>query len=284
MILDYRLTKRITMEDRTSRSYLPFINATERNETMDKPFEKISLTKDNFEDIIGAMHAPNALFLNAECLFVEYQDIIKMPWYVLMSVIHQNEKLAPLINVNHIDGLDDIGLMEWYCQRSNRNPLIDIASAPLDKVDYDEILTVLMKNSPILYEVDTELNAVGVIKLALRQGIVKQVIIYSDEVNQVIVDDAYKLFGKNRVKVFCGNLPQVLERMPQDSSYMISDFNKIISIADAGKLDYASLILPYDYSYNFVIDEKRERTPIVDMTYLGKDHLFKYSYFNACYM
>ena len=251
---------------------------------MDPKFGEVNITKENFKDVMDSMHTNDGMFMNAECLFVEYQDIIKMPWYVLMSVIHQNEKLLPLINIKKIDGLDETGLMEWYCQRVNRNPLVEIASAPLEKVDYDEILDVLMRNSEIFYEVDTCLNAVSAIKIALRQGIVKQVIVYSDEINPVIEKDVYGLLGNKKVKFFAGNLDQVLERMPQDSSYMISDFNKAITIADAGKLDYASLILPYDYAYNFVMDENGNRNPIVDFDYLGKDHLFKMTYFNACYV
>ena len=38
------------------------------------------------------------------------------------------------------------------------------------------------------------------------------------------------------------------------------------------------------FSYNFIINDKDERVSIIDLTYLGKDHLFKYAFFNACYL
>ena len=111
----------------------------------------------------------------------------------------------------------------------------------------------------------------------------KSVVIYSEDNNKYIRDDIKRLFGKyDAVKYMYGDFEKVLEKIPQDSSFMLSDFNKVVTMADAGRLNYASLILPYDYEYNFVINEEGKRVPIVDMTYLGKDNLFKVAYFNAC--
>lgn len=248
--------------------------------------QEIDLTKDNFMDIMKSMHSSSGVFLNSECLFVEYHDIIKMPWYVLMTIVHQNEKLLPLINIKTISGLDDTGMLEWYCNRSNRNPLIDIASAPLDKVDYDMLLDVLMTASPILYEADTELNGVQVIKTAIKQGLAKNVIFYSEKNEPSIDEDIERIFGKSsKIEVCHGSFRKLLEtKIPDDTTYMLSDFNRVITLADTGKLNYASLVLPYDYAYNFIIHDDGTKEPIVDLEYLGKENVFKVAYFNACYI
>lgn len=244
--------------------------------------DEVVLTPENFKDVMQHMHTTNTTFMNSQCLFVEYYDIVKAPWFILLSVIHQNEKIKPIIDTEQISSYDTNQLFEWYCKRTNRNFLLDLAIAPTNKVAYNDILDVLMQNE-IFYQIDTKLNAVEAITIALKHKQAKSVVIYSEDNNKYIRDDIKRLFGKyDAVKYMYGDFEKVLEKIPQDSSFMLSDFNKVVTMADAGRLNYASLILPYDYEYNFVINEEGKRVPIVDMTYLGKDNLFKVAYFNAC--
>lgn len=244
--------------------------------------DSITITKDNFKDVMANMHTTDTMFMNSQCLFVEYHDIIKSPWFVLLTVIHQNEKIRPIIDTSRIAGLDTNQLFEWYCKRENRNFLLDLATAPTNKIEYNTILDILMNNE-IFYTIDTKLNAIEAITIALRQKMVKKVVIYTEEENRFVREDIQRLFGSyQNVKYWYGDFEKLLEKIPDDSSYMLSDFNKIVSMADANHLNYASLILPYDFDYNFIIGDDGSKTPIVDMTYLGKDHLFKISYFNAC--
>lgn len=244
--------------------------------------DDIIITKDNAKDIMSNMKT-GGVFMNSKCLFVEYYDIIKAPWYILLSVIHQNETIRPIIKTSLVSYLDTNSLFEWYCNRKHRNFLYDLAAVPLDKVDYDQILDILMRNE-IFYTVDTELNAVQVIKTALKEHVVEQVVIYNEDENLFIREDIKRIFGNNpKVKFMHGDFSDVLKSIPNDSSYMLSDFNKAITMADENRLSYASLILPYDFEYNFVKDGKGEKVPAIDFAYLGKDHLFKLNFFNACY-
>lgn len=241
------------------------------------------LTAENFSTIMKNMRTQDKIFMNADCLFVEYYDILKCPWYVLLTVINQNEKLRPILDIDQVAYMNNDAQFEWYCNRKNRNFLFDLAKAPFDKVNYDEILSILMKNK-IFYDIDSTLNAKEAIDIALRQKQVKEVIIYAEENNQFIKDDVQRLFPKyNNVKFRCGNFEDVLKDIPVNSSYMLSDINKVITMADCGKLTMASVIIPYDFAYNYVIDEKGKKVPAVNFEYLGKDHLFKVHFFNACY-
>lgn len=246
--------------------------------------DDIILTSENFKEVISNMRTSKSLFLNSECMFVEYHDIIKCPWYILLSLISQNQKIKPILDLTEIEYLDSNGLFEWYCNRKNRNFLQDLAIDKNNPEEFDKILSVLMNNE-IFYSIDTKLNAVNSIKIAIKQRMVKNVIIYSEEENEYIRDDIKHIFGNiSNIKYRHGDFREVLKDIPIDTTYMLSDFNKIIIMAEENRLNYASLVLPYDFSYNFIINDKDERVSIIDLTYLGKDHLFKYAFFNACYL
>ena len=252
---------------------------------MPKVGESIELTKDNIKDVLSKYAKNDKMFVNSECVFVEYYDIIKCPWYILLTVIHQNEKVKQLLDLTPVEYLDSNELFEWYCNRKYRNFLFDLASAPIDKVDYDMLLTALMSNNEIFYQVDTRLNAVEPLKEVLRQKMMKKLIIYTEEKNDFVKEDITNLFGnKSNVLYYHGEFDKVLDKVPSDTTYFLSDFNKVVTMAEKNRLNLASLVLPYDFGYNYYFNDKNERTSYVDFTYLGKDHLFKVNYFNSCYV
>lgn len=241
------------------------------------------LTAENFSTIMKNMKVQDKMFMNSECMVVEYNDILKCPWFVLLTVIDQNKKLEPIMNLDKISSLDADSRFEWYCNRENRNFLYDITKIPPDAIDYDELLSILMK-SEILYEIDSTLNAKDAIDIALKQKQVKEVIIYNETNDSYMRKDIEKMYGKYKnVKFRCGEFSDVIKDVPIDSSYMLSDFTKVITMAECNKLNMSSVILPYDFEYNYIKNDDGERVPIVDFTYLGKENLFKVHFFNACY-
>lgn len=243
----------------------------------------IIMTVDNFSEIMKNMKTQDRLFMNSECMLVEYYDILKCPWYVLLTVLGQNEKVRPILDIDKISFLDSNSQFEWYCNRKNRNFLLDIALAPTDKVDYDQILDILMNNK-IFYDIDSSLNAKDAIDIALRQKQVKELIIYSEKNDPLIKEDINRIFSKYKnVKFRCGDFDTVAKTLPRDTSYMLSDFNKVVTLSECDKLNYSSIILPFDFGYNYITDDDGKKVPIIDFEYLGKDHLFKLNYFNACY-
>lgn len=245
--------------------------------------EDIILTKDNFTEVMSHMSTAKNMFLNSECMFIEYYDIIKIPWYVLLTVLSQNKKIRELLNLSEIEYLDSNGLFEWYCNRKNRNFLQDLAINKNIPDEFDTILDVLMDNE-IFYETNTQLNTVNIINVALSHKMVKNVIIYTDDENDYVKKDIEKIFTKKNVKYKYGDFRKILKEIPTDTTYIFSDFNKAIIMAEENHLNYSSLVLPYDFSYNFLTNENNERVPLIDFGYLGKDHLFKIAYFNACFV
>lgn len=244
--------------------------------------DDIILTRDNFKEIMSHMGTSKNIFFNSECVFIEYYDIIKSPWYVLLSVIAQNEKIKEILDLSQIEYLDSNGLYEWYVNRNNRNFLEDLHGKKY-LPDLDTLLEVLMENK-VFYETDTKLNTVRVVNTILEQKLTKELIIYTEKENQFVKDDIERLFPKKNIKYLYGEFREILKQIPSDTTYFLSDFNKVIDLSEENHLNFSSLVLPYDYSYNFYINEKNEKVPNIDFTYLGKDHIFKYTFFNACYV
>ena len=264
--------------------YRLFIFSIERVITMPKIGDIVDMTSDNAKDIMKNFAKQEEIFLNSECVFVEYYDILKCPWYILLSVLHQNDKIRPVVDLSAVEYLDTNELFEWYCNRKNRNFLFDLASAPTDKMDYDALLAALMENQ-VFYQVDTLLNVVEPLKICLRQKMIKKMVVYTEEDNPYVREDIVNIFGqKSNIHYYHGDFAKVLERIPTDTTYFLSDFNKIVTMAECKRLNLASLVLPYDFEYNFSYNEKDEKIPIVDMDYLGKDFIFKLNYYNSCYV
>lgn len=248
--------------------------------------DDIVLTDVNFEEIIGHMKTTDRPFTNSECLFVEYHDIVKAPWYILLTVLPQNKKANEVLKISELlEGMDSDALFEWYCNRQNRNFLLDIARLPCNQFDYDKLLSMMMEGNEIFYRVDTTLNAVPMIKKALIGKQAKSVIIYNETDNPFIRDDIKRLFGnRGSIKFLHGNFADVVKKnIPIDTTFILSDFNKVVTLADIGHLSYSSIVLPYDFAYNFIFSENGEKMPVVDFTYLGKDSMFKLNFFNSCY-
>ena len=242
------------------------------------------MTKDNIDEIFKHMTTGNRMFLNSECIFVEYHDILKCPWYILLTVLQQNNKVQPILDLTKIEYFNTDALFEWYCNRENRNFLYDLLKPEASNLDMDKLLDTLMDNE-IFYTIDMPLNATAAIQKVLKNKLVKKIVVYSESYSKYIEEDVKKLFSNSgNVKYRTGDLKKILkDDVPTDTTYFLSDFNKVITLADCDHLSYGSLVLPFDFEYNYCKNDKGERTPIIDFTYLGKDHLFKLAYFNSCY-
>lgn len=261
--------------------------------------EDVILTKDNAKEILTHMLTSDTVFTNAQCLFVEYHDCIKSPYFILLTVLSQNKKIRDLIDISPIDGLNTEQLFEWYINRKNRNFLLDLATMSEDQVPYDVLLEVLMNNE-IFFKTNSELNTVDLIHTAIRTKTAKQIIIFNDmhydqngvalevtkNTNKFISDDVTRIFGKTSgVKFVSGDFRKVVKSLPVDTSYILSDFNKITILEEEKHLTYASLILPIDFAYNYVFDDNGIRTtkPIINFDYLAMHNMFKLNFYNGTY-
>lgn len=223
----------------------------------------------------------DSVFFNSECLFVEYYDVIKAPWFILLGICRENENLKQIINIDPIENLPINSLFEWYVNRKYRNifyELSRIKEIPMNV--FDNLLYDQMGSTGMFFEMDTELNAVPTIKKVLSGILVKEIVIYTEKYSKFVDTDIQQLFGDDkRVHYKHGDINTVLNGIPTDTTYMLSDIDKVINIQETDHLGMSSIVIPHEYRYNKTVDGKWN----VDLEYLAKENIFKVAFFNACY-
>lgn len=225
-------------------------------------------------------------FLNSQCLFIEYHDIIQSPWYVFLISAKDSELFKSLFDTFDIDNLSYDGIYEWYIHRRHINPLFDIplnqgvfetyfnSSYDVYKDTLNKLVNEEMKNKDIV-EVLGSLSFITVLNNLLAMNVVRDIVIYTKEDSDAIKDDINSLF-KGKVKYVSGEFIEVLKDIPRDSTYVFSDITKIKDLEKANKLDYSSILIPVEYGYNY--DDNKEF--IIDLADIAKNHIFKLNFFN----
>jgi hypothetical protein len=225
-------------------------------------------------------------FLNSQCLFIEYHDIIQSPWYVFLISAKDSELFKSLFDTFDIDNLSYDGIYEWYIHRRHINPLFDIplnqgvfetyfnSSYDVYKDSLNKLVNEEMKNKDIV-EVLGSLSFIAVLNNLLAMNVVRDIVIYTKENSDAIKDDINSLFN-GKVKYVSGEFIEVLKDIPRDSTYVFSDITKIKDLEEANKLDYSSILIPVEYGYNY--DDNKEF--IIDLVDIAKNHIFKLNFFN----
>ena len=80
----------------------------------------------------------NTIFLNSDYIVIEYIDIIKSPYIVLLNHIRRNKRIREILNLEEIDNLGEDGLIEWYINRKHQNFLIDLCRYP-DRISESDL-------------------------------------------------------------------------------------------------------------------------------------------------
>ena len=115
----------------------------------------------------------DTIFYNSQCLFVEYNDVIKMPMFVLLLILKDNESMKQVFDMSEFDSLSLPELYEWYINRHNINFLKDlpliIPEETLPESFFDETLQGLLTQSDELYSKDAELSFANVLRLVVAQ-------------------------------------------------------------------------------------------------------------------
>lgn len=231
------------------------------------------------------IRSSDSVFLNSKCVFVEYIDIIKSPYFLLLYAMSTSkESLKEPFDVSPIrNAKTSTDLAEWYYGRKNQNPFIDlipddkIGDVDLDKVD--ELLNHQLEEASSVVKVTTALNFASVIKKLMHSDsiLVPKVYIYYPYDNPVIREDVENTFDNPDIQFVCGDLKEILKNVPNDSTFVFSDITNVLLLEELGKLDMSSIIIPLDYNYN----KDENGRFIVDTQTLAKDHVFKLNYFLA---
>lgn len=230
-------------------------------------------------------NTPSEFFLNSQCLFIEYTDIIKSPYFILLFIIMRNQDaFSKMFEVERFSGFDEGMLSEWYLQRKHQNPLVDllrdefvgkISNEELDKFANDRIIEIpeIITGSPLLNMV----TAIDQITIG-KDELVKKVVIYYPFDNEVIERDIDDNIS-DKIEFMSGDLIEAIKSVPKDSTFIFSDVTNISLLDELGCLTYNSIAIPTDYRYNYVTDDKMK----LNIEEYMKENIFKVHFFPASF-
>lgn len=228
----------------------------------------------------------DSVFMNSKSVFVEYIDLIRSPYFYILRGI-ANSKMSNINSVfdlSKIQGKSDIELIEYYYHRRHQNPLYDLAKPGADYDKLDKIMDGTIERDGELLMYSPELNMVDAITILMHTDslLVKKVFIYYPYENQNIRSDVNTLFGFNEnIEFVTGDLDEVLKAVPEDSTYVFSDIMKIETLAKLEKLNLSSIVLPYEYGYNYEHPGDIGGNLLLDLDKFRDTSLFKIDFFIA---
>ena len=127
----------------------------------------------------------------------------------------------------------------------------------------------------------------------MSQKLIKKLIVVSDdtESDEYIKKDIEYLFSNHpKVSYMSGEFEMILKsgEIPIDTTYILSDYTKIIALDNVDMLNYSSLVLPMEFDYNFHIERDEhgnpiKRTPVINFDYFKEKAVFKYAFYNVSF-
>lgn len=240
----------------------------------------------NDSNIKMVARCSDSVFFNSKSIFVEYIDIIRSPYFLLLYGLSKtsNPVRNSAIDVSRIYGLSEKDLTDFYYNRRNQNPLYDIAKPGVDYDKLDMSVDSCIAENADLTVYSPELNFVNVIRILMHTDslLVKKIYIYYPYDNPNIKRDIATLYEFNRnIEFIYGDLSDVLKTIPEDSTYVFSDITKIEVLHDLGKLNMSSIVLPYEYGYNYEDPTDITGNLLIDLDAYRKDSVFKVDFFLA---
>ena len=226
---------------------------------------------------------PDTFFYNSQCLFVEYHDVLAMPWFTMLLFTKNTDAFKRIFKIDEIEDYDIAGLLEWYLYRKHRNVFKNIGAVNPDveipDEAFNELLRKAMAISDNLYNINTSLKFLSVLRLLLTDSsMIKQVIIYSENNEPMIETSLNKYFSKfgTKVRYVNGKFADVLSSIPNDSTYVFSDIQKVNDLIKANKLNLSSLLIVGGLRYNYMEDDQTRMK--VDLEELSNNYVFKYDF------
>lgn len=223
----------------------------------------------------------DTLFYNSQCLFVEYNDVLRFPtFFIIYALLENKEEFSNILDLDSFGVSSVENLVEWYWMRKHRN-VLDNVDRLIESDDIETMLMDLTKNILNMNEIytsnDTQLPFYTTLKIMNTQSnMVKRILVYTEEQNSCIEKEINNEFD-GKVGYVYGDFVDVLSTVPVDSTYVFSDIEKINALKDNGKLDYSSILLADGLRYNYKIKNRKEFK--VDIDTLLKSHTFKINFF-----
>lgn len=220
---------------------------------------------------------PNSIFVNSSCLFIEYYDIIRSPYFMFLLMMANNpESFEKMFDVARISGFGPDALGEWYLERNHQNPFVDLVKPEiLERMsvkDLDNFMNDMLEKQDFLAQ-SPLLNFSKVIT-EIPEEVTKNIIIWYPVDNEAVENDVRDTFGE-RVRFVTGDLVDFIDEVPKDATYVFSDITNVDLLYEKKKLYLNSILIPSDYRYNYTDNGELK----IDVEEYQKEVLFKLDFF-----
>lgn len=230
-------------------------------------------------------------FLNNDCLFIEFNDVLTSPFFILIFLLRDNGALNTLFNFDRFKKAEADEIYEWYVNRRTINPIMSIP--PRENVirDYFDNSLQNLNNwgwdflyqeldvIPDIMEVHSELNFAASLTMICEAGVTKNIYVYSEYEASAIRTWLSEKYGSH-VTYITGEMHEVLKKykITSNSTFVFSDITKILTLKDVNLLNYSSVLIADRYGYNYTKDKSNY---ILDIERLIKEgNTFKFNCFN----
>ena len=226
----------------------------------------------------AVIRSSGKFFLNSDCLFIEFNDIMQFPMYRYLQVISWSKKMEDILNLAKLDGLDDAMMLYWYFNRKNQNILKDLLKVLMYDDDVDRFIYDQMAKPELngLYTLDIDSFSVNafITKLVTEKFNTSIKVYYP--VDNVNIRNMLTAIWKDKVEFVYGDLVSIIKELPIDTTYIFSDITKINAVIEADHLNFSSIGIPIEFKYNYEGEKLK-----IDIDQLGKEYTFKFNQINA---
>ena len=234
-------------------------------------------------DAVNIVKTNDGAFINSKAIFVEYNDVIKCPFFVMLNQMKADSNFNTLFDLDGIKNMNIVELNYWYNNRKHQNIFrcFELRDKVFDNyfngsiAEYDEFIEDLPENElktfPDFISYPSYLNFAEILKTAIETKAVSTVYIYNEFYNEALEQDIKESYPSARFVY--GNLKEVLNNkdISKDTTYVFSDIEKIKCLEETKRLTNVSVLLAEKFGYNYNKDNKYK----VDVNEIYSDYLFR---------
>lgn len=214
------------------------------------------------------------VFDNSGCLFIEYMDTVRAPWYTLSCVLDIHV-LGNLLDVSPVIGYKKNAWKYWYVNRKTQDPFLNFTRKEgVKETDIIELSHTLLHTNDAIIQASKPLAFYNAIETLEMANVAQRILMWTDKEYASIRNDIAESFP--HVEYVFGDLKEVLSSVNKDATYVFSNGKHIACLQEMNRLEYATVLLADTYTYSMA--------NTVDIEALKASTLFRYSLFDPTFL
>lgn len=219
------------------------------------------------------------VFMNSRCLFIEYLDVIKSPYFLLALDIWQNKNIKekPPFSFSSLRNCESGGdVVQWYYERNHQDVLRSLVDKKqLPNINFKEIeeeSNRLLLNHPVYVENGIPLRFKTILDQAAGDDnlLIPDIRIWYPHENEVIRKDIEEMYPQEYIKPIFGNIMDILKKddIAKDTTYVFSNWDYLEVLKATERLNFSSVLLAKEFLYNYAGDGE----PYYDIDRLAEEY------------